>query len=212
MKLELGSRRHYAWALAAVIVVTAGVLAFKLRRGASSAPSSEFAPDPQLVRYRFDPKLERESGSDLSAAIRGLEARAAQPGATSWDTAELAELYFRRWKLAGDRADDAAAEAMARRSLEALPSPNAAVLTLAKRAAAHHEFREALELAGRHEQGESLGALTVRVTAHLALGELTAAADVAERWVAVRPDSAAYLMRALVMQAQGRDSEAAFDF
>src|SRR5262249_46239880 len=144
------------------------------------------------------------------SAIAALEARvAAQP--SPFDDAELADLYLRRAQQDGDPQGYRAAEAMARRSLERLPAPNPAVLTLAKLAELRHDFREAIELAHRH-RARSSSAQVLIATSYLALGELPAAAEAAHAAVAIKPDGAAYLMRALVMAAQGRDAEAALDF
>jgi Tfp pilus assembly protein PilF len=177
------------------------------------APASMLSPDAGAVRFRHalgaagavhDPGLD--------ATIAALEARLRTPAASPFDSAELADLYLRRSKVTGDPKDYAAAEAMANRSLEQLPSPNGAVLVLARLANAKHEFAKAIELANRHQRGRSTGALTVLATSHLAIGQLDAASAAAEAVVEKQGDSASYLMRALVMQAQGRDAEAAFDF
>src|SRR5262249_41114104 len=98
-------------------------------------------------------------------------------------------------------------------SLQRLPWPNSAALTLAKLASARHDFREAIESAQKYlERNRTVGALSVQVSSYMALGELERAAELAEEAVALHPDGSVYLLRALVMQAQGRDSEATFDF
>lgn len=176
------------------------------------------APDPRHVRFRHplaaDGTAAAATGEepDLDATIAAIEARTAGGARSPLDLAELADLHLRRAKLTGDPADYAAAEAAARRSLELLPSPNGAVLVLSRIAAARHDFRRSIELARQHQGGRSAGALMALATAHLALGELPEASAAAEALVEHRPDAAAYLMRALVLAAQGRDLEAAFDF
>src|SRR5437868_3326766 len=72
-------------------------------------------------------------------------------------------------------------------------------------------YRAAIELAHQYK-GRSAAAPNILATAHLALGELAEAGDAAQAALAIKPDTSGYLMRALVMQAQGRDAEAALDF
>jgi tetratricopeptide (TPR) repeat protein len=206
--LLLGAGVAIAVAIATVAVSTAA------RRPAPlpQARPSALTPDPQLVRYRHPILDATAAEQDLDGELAAREARTrAQPG-SYMDLAELADLHFRRAKLTGDPKDYEAAEAAAKRSLELLPSPNGAVLVLAKLASARHDFRRAIELARQHKQGRSTSALMALATSHLALGEHAEASAAAEALVDGLPDAAAYLMRALVMEAQGRDTEAAFDF
>jgi tetratricopeptide (TPR) repeat protein len=177
---------------------------------------SELYPDVAIVHYRFSSSPTVAPGPDPSATIVALEARGKAPQAHPLDPleeAELSELYLQRGLLEGDARDFEKAETLAQKSLQRLSWPNSAALTLAKLASARHDFREAIKTARRFLlRKRSVGALSVEVSAYLALGELDRAAEVAEEAVALRPDSSVYLLRALVMQAQGRDSEAAFDF
>jgi len=206
--------RLATWAGAAGIVLGAALVASIVVCRAHHAPGelagTELAPDPAALRYRYSTAPSSDPSADAASTIAALEARV-HDLASPFDYAELADLYFRRAKLDGDPADYKTAEAMARRSLELLPSPNPAVLTLAKLADVRHDFREAIELAHRHK-ARSAGGQNVIATAYLALGELAAADDAAQAALAIKPDSAGYLMRALVLAAQGRDPEAAFAF
>jgi Tfp pilus assembly protein PilF len=203
-----------AAALATVAVTAASPRPPAPAPTAAAARASALAPDPRLVRYRHPIAAAGGAAAapDLDAGIAALEARVRGPSPSPIDLGELADLHLRRGKLFGEPEDHAAAEAAAKRSLELLPSPNGAVLVLANLASNRHDFGRAIELARQHAQGHSRGALTVIATSHLALGELAAASAAAEELVDLEPDSASYLMRALVMQAQGRDAEAAFDF
>jgi tetratricopeptide (TPR) repeat protein len=178
--------------------------------GAAPGATSEIAPAPAAVHYRYATTRASDATSDAAATITALEARV-HDMASPFDYAELADLYFRKAQVEGDPADYKTAETMARRSLAILASPNPAIMTLAKLADVRHDFREAIDLAHQH-RGRSAGAQIIIATAHLALGELAAAGEAAQAALAIKPDSAGYLMRALVMQAQGRDAEAAFDF
>jgi len=181
------------------------------RASAVVTPRSALAPDPTIVHYRYP--IAAKPIDDLSETIAILEKRIAHPVASPMEMADLADLYLKRAQIAADPADFAKSEAVAKRSVAALPYPSSAPLTLAKIASAHHEFRAAISLARDFlTHSKSPGALGVLASSHLALGELDRASEAAEWAVGVKPDGAGYLMRALVFQAQGRDAEAAFDF
>jgi tetratricopeptide (TPR) repeat protein len=199
----------------ALLVVTGAAVSLAIaaiaRGGGPAAP--ELTPALEAVRYRFDAAAPpAPAGPTLDEEIAATAARVPAEGAAPLERAALAELHLRRGTRTGDPADLAAAEALTRRALDELPAPNSAVLVLARIASARHDFAAAIELAQRHERGRSTGALALLATAHLARGELAAAASAADALVDQRPSSGAYLTRALVMQAQGRDAEAAFDF
>ncbi|MGE0401865.1 MAG: hypothetical protein AB7T06_34500 [Kofleriaceae bacterium] len=195
----------------------AAITAFATTRDSAHAttepiPTSSLSPTIDQVRYRFTIS-ETTAAIDPLASIPELEARVAAPTASAFDLADLANLHLHRATLAGDPADLARAEELARRSLALLPSPNSAPLTLAHIATARHEFRSAIQLARDYlAKTGSPSAYTILTTSYLALGELPAAAESADMHVTEKPSSSAYLMRALVFAAQGRDAEAAYDF
>jgi tetratricopeptide (TPR) repeat protein len=216
MLSNVSETRLAVWTGAAGIVLGAmlvGAVALVRLHRQATAPRgelAELAPDPAAVRYRYPIRVASDASTQDAEAIVALEARV-QAMPSPFDDAELAELYFRRAQQDGDPADYQLAEARARRSLDALASPNPAVLTLAKLADARHDFRAAIELAHRLQR-RSAGTQIIIATAHLALGELAEAGDATDAALAIKPDTAGYLMRALVRQAQGRDAEAAADF
>ena len=195
-------------------VVAAASLLGAHRASAVATPRSALAPDPAIVHYRYPIAPVRVAPiDDLNETIAILERRIAEPVPSPMEMADLADLYLKRAQIAADPADYTRSETIARRSLSIMRSPSSAPLTLAKLASAHHEFRAAISLAREFlTHSKSPGALGVLASAHLALGELDRASEAAEWAVGVKPDSAGYLMRALVFQAQGRDAEAAFDF
>jgi Tfp pilus assembly protein PilF len=212
MLSNAGETRLARWMGPAGVMIGAAlgaVAVYTSDRGAERM-TSELAPDPALVRYRYATSTPFDVARETGPAIAALEVRAAAM-ASPFEHAELASLYFRRAQLDGDPEGYAAAEAAARRSLELLPARNAAVLTLAKVASTRHEFRAAIELAQQYKE-RSAGAQIIVATSLLALGELAGAAQAAHAAIAIEPSTAGYLTRALVMQAQGRDAEAAFDF
>ncbi|MCW5803694.1 MAG: hypothetical protein KIT31_15025, partial [Deltaproteobacteria bacterium] len=171
---------------------------------------SSLAPDRSAVTYRHP--VRATAPTDEAAAVAELERRM-KDKPSPYDAGELAELYLKRAQRDGDPKDYAASEAMARRSLELMPHPNSARLTLARIAAANHHFRRAIELVKEQfEEKHVGGGYIILATAHLALGELREAIEAADVVVEKRPDTEAYLTRALVLEAQGRDAEAGHDF
>lgn len=209
-----GTTLRWVAALLLVAASAAAMTFFVASKRHDARPSrARLAPDETALRYRH-PIAAASDGAraELDEGIALLQERAERVPSSPFDLGELADLHFRRAKLTADVAEYARAEALARRSLEILPSPNGAVLVLAKLANARHEFRKAIELARQHHRGLSNGARNALATAYLALGELAAAGAEAEAMVHAQPTSASYFLRALVLQAQGRDDEAAFDF
>lgn len=210
-----GDARFALWLAGAGIFAGAfligGSAAVRLHdASADRAAPPTLAPDSAALRYRYSTSPASDASASAAADIAALETRV-QAMPSPFDDAELAERYFRRAQQDGDPADYDLADARARRSLDRLASPNAAVLTLAKLADVRHDFRTAIDLAHRH-RGRSAGAQIILATAELALGELGDAAEAAGAALAIKPDSRGYLMRALILAAQGRDPEAALDF
>jgi tetratricopeptide (TPR) repeat protein len=179
--------------------------------GCQRSPSPRAALDPAVVRYRY--AVGGAPDRELDGLIVELEARVASPAVTPFDLTDLADALLRRAQRRGSDADYRASEAAARRSLALLPAPNAATLTLARLAAARHDFAAAIALARAHARmSRGAGPRIVLASAYLATGELAAAAIAADDAVLRAPTTASYLMRALVMQAQGRDGEAGAAF
>jgi Tfp pilus assembly protein PilF len=198
-------------ALAVIGVALTVVLVVVIDRVPETRPSPSPTISSSAVAYGFP--LPSPSAADGSADITALEARVKQGAGAPQDLTELASLYLRRAQATANVDDYALAESTAKRSLELLAEPNAAPLTLAKVASARHEFREAIAITTEYlKKSNSTDARIILATAYLALGELPAAAEAAEAAVAIKPSTGTYLMRALVMQAQGRDVEAGYDF
>ena len=203
------SDRNERWRVAAVAIAMIG--ACSSSSGAPSEPAARHGVDANAIRYRFATTVPR--GHDTASIIRGLDKRIADGIASPFDLADLADAYVHRAQASGDVDDYARAEDFARRSLAVLPDGNGAVLVLAKIANARHAFRDAIDLATKFlAQRASAGAHVLIATAALALGDVERAAAEADIAVALKPDSATHGMRALVLAAQGRDAEAAYDF
>ncbi|MBC7793722.1 MAG: hypothetical protein H7Z43_08435 [Clostridia bacterium] len=174
-----------------------------------SCQRSDLSPDKDAVHYRYGATPRSTS---VSSSIADLEERVRKLPSPI-DLTELADLYVQRGQETGDREAFVKAEALARQSLEILRSPNGATLILAKLKNLRHEFAASIALCNEIlAEKPSAAAQKLLVSSYLALGELAKAAEIAEAVVATHPDTSAYLTRALVMQAQGRDNEAAFDF
>lgn len=218
-----GPSMRVRWSAALLLVAASAAAAmFCLAPSLASSPSSSSArgasarlsPDASALRYRHpiapDAQLTAAARRELDDNIAGLETRAETVIASPIDLTELADLYFRRGKLTGAAKDYATAEALATRSLAMLAVDNGAALVMARLHNARHEFRQAIALAQPFHRKPA--ASNVLATAYLALGEMPAASDAAEALVQAQPTSASLFLHALVMQAQGRDEEAAFDF
>ncbi len=189
-------------------VLIGGLLVGAMTLRGPAAPRAAVALG--AARYRF--ALVTNDTDDIAGLIAALEPRVATMK-SPFDMAELADLYYRRAQQSGDRKDYALATAMAERSLAIIRTPNPALLTLGKLANARHDFAQAIAIGNEllaHKP--TAGAHIVIATAQLALGELPAASGSVNAAIAIKPDSGGYLMRALVMQAQGRDAEATADF
>jgi tetratricopeptide (TPR) repeat protein len=177
---------------------------------AAKTPSNhQLTPSTSQVRYRFDSPSQADPRTEIEQAIRDGEMRASRDPI---EMTELANLYFVRAQIDGERRDFDAAERLAHESLALLPAPNGAAMTLAKLANARHQFREAIELAHKYQGRNAVAVPMTLATAYLALGELPRAAAAADEAVAAKPTPSTYLERALVRQAQGRDADAAADF
>jgi tetratricopeptide (TPR) repeat protein len=177
-----------------------------------SKPSAHSAITTSEVRYRFGGLATKNVRQDLDDAIAAAVARSAHGHDDPLEMTELANLYFARAELDGDRRDFDAAEQLARQSLTLLPAPNGASITLAKLANARHDFHEAIDLAHHYQGRNAVAVPMVLATAYLALGDLTQAGAAADEAVQSKPTPSTYLERALVLQAQGRDVEAEADF
>ncbi|HTL34960.1 MAG TPA: hypothetical protein VL326_17645 [Kofleriaceae bacterium] len=179
-----------------------------------ASPRGELAPDPAVVHYKLAiPPVPGGETAELDSTIDALEQRIKDKIASPFDLADLAEAHFQSAQLSGDQEELDRAEALARQSLAILPYPNGVAVVLAKIESSRHEFREAIRIADAYAAHKpSASAEIVLASANLALGELDAATDAADKAVATKPDASSYLMRALVLQARGRDGEAARSF
>lgn len=211
-------RRPIACLLGGVVLggLVVGAVALKghpPHPGADSTMAVDLQPDPAVVHYRFPATKPADDRADMESTIAALEARIKAFDKSPYDYNEVAEQYLRRAQVDGDMADYAAAEAACRKSLAIIRNPNGGLLTLAKVLSARHDFREAIALADEQNAAKkSAGAYNIIATAELALGELPQAADAANAAIAMKPDPGHYMMRALIMEAQGRDAEAELDF
>uniref|UniRef100_B8HRN8 Tetratricopeptide TPR_2 repeat protein n=1 Tax=Cyanothece sp. (strain PCC 7425 / ATCC 29141) TaxID=395961 RepID=B8HRN8_CYAP4 len=121
--------------------------------------------------------------------------------------AALAMAYLKMGRATQEQGWYLLAEQNARRSLDNLPFYNAeAVQVLARVAEAQHDFREALRLA--QLLGRETGALSIQVTANLALGDLQAARQAVDQLVERDPNPTTLNLQALVSVAEGKNQQA----
>ncbi len=161
--------------------------------------------------YRF---LTQNRSSQLSDSIQVLEKQINQNTPDPFQLASLASLKLAQAQSTGKKNDYDQAENLARKSLTILPHPNfQSLLVLARIAEANHDFDKAIDLSkktlGTSHKKE---AISILVTSYLAKGELTEASHWADTLVLERPSVDTYSLRALVLNAQGRESEAEYDF
>lgn len=179
--------------------------------GAAWAFSIPKEPDPRIAPYRFAGSKPTEPGAEIAF----LEKRVARDPNGGLDLASLARLYLAQARRTGDAGGFAKAEATARRSLANLTVNNeGAKLVLARLAEARHDFPEAVRLARevlKARPGDS-DAKGILVTSNLALGRLDEAEGDADEIIDRIPTLGAHALRALVMEARGRDLEALYDY
>jgi Tfp pilus assembly protein PilF len=188
-------------AAAALILVGSGLLLFFARNR-----------EPDYFKFHF-PIMETKN--TLAEDIALYEKRTAADPDGALDPATLAELYVSQGKATGDTESFRKAEAAALHSLKNRKASNpGAELVLADIAQARHQFRKALQIVGDILQNRP-GAgdvMPVLITSQLALGDL-AEADLSSRQLLDQGDSAnAQALRALVLEARGRDGEAEYHF
>ncbi len=164
---------------------------------------------PSLPHLKYSHPL---ASIPLERQIEFLERRIEQRPGSAFDLAGLAALYVEQGRRSGNSAWWDKARDTAEKSLRILPAPNnGAKHALAQIALANHEFEAAIVLADEIIASGGVDALSIRVTAELALGRLDAAARDAETLVDRKPTLSHLTARALVYEAQGRDDEAARD-
>jgi tetratricopeptide (TPR) repeat protein len=186
--------------VAPVVVLTAVLLALWVKERVGQTPAGHTAAS-------FTP-------ADLSPRIANLEARVAGKN-TGPEKADLAALYVKQAKLTGDVTWYDKAEAMAKESLKASPVSNPrAKLALSETYEKRHLFAQSLQLAKEvlAELPSHPEALEAYATVNLAVGEIDEAIRAADLVVAIRPVSPYLTLKALTLNARGRDAEAEYYF
>ncbi len=152
--------------------------------------------------------------SENNETIKDFEQKILKDKEGALDRATLASLYAAKAKRTGDETYYDKAYELANESLKLLPFSNAtAKMVLAKVAMARHDFQKAIILATEVLK-EKAGAdsYTVLATSYLAIGDLDNASAFADEAAYKRPGLSTYALRALVLNALGRDEEAEFSF
>jgi tetratricopeptide (TPR) repeat protein len=167
-------------------------------------------PQSRLAPYRF-PLDANPEGAD---GVEFLESRVARTP-SGLDLAALARAYLKKARRTGRSRWIDEAEAAARRSLDALPVSNpGAVLALAEAAQMKHEFADSIALCDRvlRDRPHDAGALALKATAQLGLGDGAGALRSADTLVDRAPISEHLALRAVVLSAGGHEREALHDF
>lgn len=119
------------------------------------------------------------------------------------DRAYLASAYLGMARTTGEESWYLLAEQTAKQSLVNLPVDNPGALsTLARVAEARHDFTGALRLA--EQINDDRDKLAIQTTSNLAIGNLAAASQAADRLVDLSLNANAFLLQALVRNAQGK--------
>lgn len=169
-------------------------------------------PLDEPYRYPFHASLpsNRSPIPQLQQEIAFYQERIQQDSQRGLDYAALALTYLRMARTTGQGHWYLLAEQTAQQSLTRLPFDNAdANLVLARVAEARHDFPGALRLAAQLPEQE---AIALRVTSHLAMGNLTAAEAAANQLVDASLSANAFTLQALVQVAQGKQEEALKSF
>jgi tetratricopeptide (TPR) repeat protein len=174
-----------------------GILNFR------SVRSSRIAPYKLPVTEVEDPKM------DLADAERRARLHPESP----LELSALGASYLRLARRTGDTAWYDKALAISQKALAISPADSESLLVFAEVSQAKHEFPRAIELAKKllTTRAEK-SARIILITSYLTMGELKLASENADDYIRVWPGLESYLLRALVLTAQGRDTEAEFDF
>lgn len=186
--------------IGAIVLVMVVVMGSVIYQRGSSSP-------------KFTLEAKHFSTPDLAPKITALEA-AASTG-TALDKAKLADIYVKQAKLTGDPTWYDKAEVAGKASLQMQPASNPeAKLAIAESLEKRHLFAQSLALAKEvvAENPRSPKALANFATVALALGDLDEASRAADLAATLEPTTPTLTLRALVLNARGRDPEAEFEF
>jgi tetratricopeptide (TPR) repeat protein len=162
-------------------------------------------------RYRFSRSAQGTVTLALGKEIAFYQERIRRSPEDGLDRASLASTYLKMARATGDVSWYLLAEQSAQQSLAKLPFHNdGAVLALARVAQARHDFAEAIRLAEQVPGKEE--ALSVMVTAKLAMGKVDEASVAADALVNRYPALGSLTLMALVNVAQGKDDAAIQNF
>jgi len=188
--------------IASIVVVGALAIVY-----VKSKPVDDIA---RVAHYPYRAVVRADIDHDIAYLEKKVQHEPQAP-----DQSILASLYFAQGRLTGDISWYDKAENMALLSIQTLEHPNGlARIVLAKVADARHNFTDAIRLSKEAyaEDSGKTSALAVTATSYLAKGDLVEAGRLADNYVDRTPGLESYGLRALIMNAQGRDDEALSDF
>lgn len=160
---------------------------------------------PQTLGGNVNPKLA------LSRSLTFYQQRVSLEPQSALNLTALAGAYLKMARATGEGNWYLQAEQTAKRSLASLPFyNNGALLILARVAEARHDFPTALRLAEQVGNANE-DALSIKVTANLAMGKVDVANKAAVALVNRIANLGTLTLRSLVHQAMGKDTEALQD-
>lgn len=196
------------WIAPLIVLPVAGIMVtWSWQHGTASLESP--------YRYRFTRSPSDNTMVTLQREIAFYQERIQKHPQEGLDSAYLAKAYLQMARATRNDHWYLLAEQSARRSLANLPFGNdGAMLVLAQVANAKHDFPEAIRLAQevRRSQSGNQDALSILVSANLAMGKVDVAKEFADRLVGRIPSLNSLTLRALVHVALGEDEAAIADF
>ncbi len=168
--------------------------------------------------YPFPDSLETRARTRTAAFAREIafyQARVNARPDDGLDLVALAGVYLSKARVTGENAWFVLAEQAAQRSLAALPVYNSgAHLVLAEVLQAKHDFVAALKIVAKVLQSEPrhAGALALRSSIYLARGDLDLALQDADTIGQNNPSLGVLVLRATILEAQGRLEQAEQSF
>lgn len=183
-----------------LLSVPAGLILLKVEAGRETP-----------YHYRFSRSAQGTITLALGKEMAFYQERIRRHPEDGLDRASLASAYLKMARATGDVSWYLLAEQSAQQSLAKLPFHNdGAVLALARVAQARHDFAEAIRLAEQVSGKED--ALSLMVTAKLAMGKVDEASVAADALVNRYPALGSLTLMALVKVAQGKDDAAMQNF
>ncbi len=205
------------WVFSLLILPLAGILLATTWQWHSHAEGEKIdsttEPGKPEVNYEYSfvPASASEITNTLNQEISFYQQRIQRNPDSGLDRSALARSYLKMAQLTGESKWYSLAEQSAQQSLANLPFDNqGAVMIMARLAQAKHNFPEAIKLAEQilASSPDSEDALSILVTANLAMGDVAAAAQASDALVRNIATLGSLTLQASVQTARGEDEVA----